>query len=213
MDENKKHLEDLTHIRSLMEKSSRFLSLSGLSGVFAGIYALIGAAIVYFDFKAGSVSYAEYVRSAVGDEQPTIRVYYLIGVAILVLLASVVTGFAFTSRKDKKQNLKIWDSSAKLMMSNLMIPLAAGGALGMILLQSGDFKYVAPITLLFYGLGLYSASKYSFVELRYLGLCEIILGLIGCLYIGYGLLLWSIGFGLLHIVYGAFMYYKYERNN
>jgi hypothetical protein len=93
-----------------------------------------------------------------------------------------------------------------------MIPLIAGGALGMIMLQSGDFKYVAPITLIFYGLGLYSASKYSFVELRYLGLCEIILGLIGCAFIGYGLLLWSIGFGVLHIVYGAFMYYKYERN-
>ena len=211
MDDNKKHLEDLTHIRSLMERSSRFLSLSGLSGVFAGIYALIGAAIVYFDFQAGNASYAQFVRSAVTYEQPTVRVYYLIGIAVLVLLASVVTGFAFTARKAKKQNLKMWDNSAKLMMSNLMIPLIAGGVLGMILLQSGDFKYVAPITLLFYGLGLFSASKYSFVELRYLGLCEIVLGLIGCAYIGYGLLLWSIGFGLLHIIYGAFMYFKYER--
>jgi hypothetical protein len=212
MDENKKHLEDLTHIRSLMERSSRFLSLSGLSGVFAGIYALIGASIVYFDFKAGNVSYAQYVRSAVGEEQPTVRIYYLIGVAVLVLLASVVTGFAFTSRKAKKQNLKMWDGSAKLMMSNLLVPLVAGGILGIILLQSGDFKYVAPITLLFYGLGLYSASKYSFVELRYLGLCEILLGLVGCWFIGYGLLLWSVGFGVLHILYGGFMYFKYERN-
>lgn len=211
MDENKKHLEDLTHIRSMMDRSSRFLSLSGLSGVFAGIYALIGAAIVYFDFQAGSVSYAQFVRSAVSNEQPTVRVYYLICVAILVLLASIVTGFAFTSRKARKQSLKMWDSSAKLMMSSLMIPLIAGGALGIIMLQSGDFKYVAPITLMFYGLGLFSASKYSFVELRYLGLCEVALGLIGCAFIGYGLLLWSIGFGVLHIVYGAFMYYKYER--
>lgn len=213
MDENKKHLDDLTHIRSLMERSSRFLSLSGLSGVFAGIYALIGAAIVYFDFQAGSVSYSQFVRSAISDEQPTVRVYYLIAVAVLVLFASIVTGFAFTSRKAKKQQLKMWDSSAKLMMSSLMIPLIAGGALGIIMLQSGDFKYVAPITLLFYGLGLYSASKYSFVELRYLGLCEIVLGLIGCAYIGYGLLLWSIGFGVLHIIYGAFMYFKYERGS
>ena len=211
MVDNKKHLDDLTHIRSLMERSSRFLSLSGLSGVFAGIYALIGAAVVYFDFKAGSISYAKYVRSMGDAEQPTAKIYFLVGIAIMVLAASLISGFIFTSRKAKKQNLKIWDNSAKLMMSNLAVPLITGGILGIIFIQNGLFGFVAPITLLFYGLGLFSASKYSFVELRYLGLCEILLGLIGCLYIGYGLLLWTIGFGLLHIFYGAWMYYKYER--
>lgn len=211
MIDNKKHLDDLTHIRSLMERSSRFLSLSGLSGVFAGIYALIGAAIVYFDFKAGSLSYAKYVRSMGEEEQPTAKIYFLVGIALMVLAASLITGFIFTSRKAKKQNLKIWDNSAKLMMSNLAVPLITGGILGIIFIKHGLFGFVAPITLLFYGLGLFSASKYSFVELRYLGLCEILLGLIGCLYIGYGLLLWTVGFGLLHIFYGAWMYYKYEK--
>ena len=47
MDKRNEHLETLSEIRSLMERSSRFISLSGLSGVAAGVFALMGAAMVY----------------------------------------------------------------------------------------------------------------------------------------------------------------------
>lgn len=211
MEENKKHLEDLTHIRSMMERSSRFLSLSGLSGVFAGIYAIIGAAIVYFDFKAGSLSYFDYVRSASGSEDLGKKLLFLVSIAVLVLVASLVTGYLFTSRKAKKQGLKIWDKSAKNMMLNLFTPLVTGGVLCIILMEHGQFRFVAPLTLLFYGLGLYNASKYSFPELRYLGVSEILLGLVAAYFYGRGLLFWTIGFGVFHIFYGALMYFKYEK--
>lgn len=208
MEENKKHLEDLTHIRSMMERSSRFLSLSGLSGVFAGIYAIAGAAIVYFDIKVG---YTQYIRNASGGEDQNKKLFFLVGIAILVLVASLVTGYLFTSRKARKQGLKIWDKSAKQMMYSLFVPLVTGGVLCLILMAHGQFKFVAPLTLLFYGLGLYNASKYSFAELRYLGLLEVLLGLIGTYFYGKGLLFWVIGFGALHIIYGMLMYFKYER--
>lgn len=211
MEENKKHLEDLTHIRSMMERSSRFLSLSGLSGVFAGIYAIIGAAIVYFDFKAGSITYSDYVRSTAGAEDPEKKLLFLVSIAVFVLVASLVTGFLFTSRKAKKQELKVWDKSAKRMMYNLFLPLFAGGILCIIMMYHGLLGMVAPLTLIFYGLGLYSCSKYSFVELKYLGISEVILGLASAYFYGKGLLFWTIGFGLLHIIYGAMMYFKYEK--
>jgi hypothetical protein len=44
-----------------------------------------------------------------------------------------------------------------------------------------------------------------------LGICEIGLGLIASIYMGYGLLFWAVGFGVLHIIYGIVMYMKYER--
>lgn len=211
MEENKKHLDDLVHIRSMMERSSRFLSLSGLSGVFAGIYAIIGAAIVYFDFKAGSLTYSDYVRSTAGGENQDKKLMFLIAIALLVLLSSLITGYLFTSRKAKKQGLKIWDSSAKRMMMNLFFPLFAGGVFSLVMIHHGLFGMVAPITLIFYGLGLYGSSKYSFVELKYLGISEVLLGLASAYFYGKGLLFWTIGFGLLHIVYGAWMYFKYEK--
>lgn len=210
MEENKKHLDDLVHIRSMMERSSRFLSLSGLSGIFAGIYALLGAAVIYFDIPVG-VNYGGYIRSisAPGEDQ-TKKMMFLVGVGLIVLLASLTTGYLFTSRKAKKQGLKIWDKSAKNMMLNLFVPLITGGILCLIMIAHKSLGMVAPLTLLFYGLGLYSASKYSFIELKYLGLSEIVLGLLATYFYGKGLLFWSIGFGGLHIIYGAVMYFKYE---
>lgn len=208
MEENNKHLEDLTHIRSMMERSSQFLSLSGLSGVFAGIYAIIGAAIVYLDIPGG---YAEYIRSTSGGEDQNKKFLFLVAIAVLVLIASLVTGYLFTSKKAKKQGLKVWDKSAKNMMMNLFVPLVTGGALCVVMMAHGWIGMVAPLTLVFYGLGLYSCSKYSFVELKYLGFSEIILGVVAAYFYGKGLLFWTIGFGVLHIIYGAMMYFKYEK--
>ena len=70
---------------------------------------------------------------------------------------------------------------------------------------------VAPSTLVFYGLALVNGSKHTLRDVEFLGLTEIALGLAGLFYLGNGLELWTTGFGLLHIVYGAWMYFKYER--
>ena len=47
MNEQNQHLETLQDIKKIMERSSRFLSLSGLSGIAAGICALAGSVIAY----------------------------------------------------------------------------------------------------------------------------------------------------------------------
>jgi len=207
MEDTKKHLDDLTQIRTMMERSSRFLSLSGLSGVFAGIYAIIGASIVYF-----SDAYSNFITGRYREIDQLNKLIFLVAIALFVLLASLVTGYLFTARKAKKQGLKIWDKSAKQMMVSLFVPLITGGLICLMMLNMGRFGLVAPFTLIFYGLGLFNASKFSFVELKYLGLSEIILGLVAIADYGYGLLYWAIGFGVLHIFYGTLMYIKYEKD-
>ncbi len=203
----KDYLKDISEIRSIMEKSSRFISLSGLSGVMAGIYALIGAAIAYnLVYTSQDLVYDQLiirdVRGNVGS---------LILIALSVLGAAVFTGIYLTRRKAKKQGLKTWDESAKRSLINLLIPLVAGGILVIIFYQQGLIAMIAPLTLIFYGLGLINASHYTYRDIRLLGISEVILGLIASAVIGYGLLIWAIGFGVLHIVYGALMYFKYER--
>ena len=210
MENQEKHLENLTEIRSMMERSSRFISLNGLSGVFAGVFALIGAAITQF-----------YIINPFLNPQPSDHLWVSLNlnyaamrvavVAGFVLVASLTVGYLFTSRKAKKKGLPIWDATAKRLLINIMIPLATGGIFCGILFLHEVFLLIAPATLIFYGLALVNASKYTLHDIRALGICEIILGLIATAAYNYGLIIWAVGFGLLHIVYGTAMYYKYER--
>ena len=203
---NQKHQEDLAHIRSMMERSSRFISLSGLSGVFAGLSALIGGLYVYQLFKVNGIEYFT-------DEHILLSgslVSELIWIGVIILVCAFVFGTFFTVRKSKKYNLPIWTSATKNMLFNLAVPLAAGGIFCLALIYHGYYGLVAPSTLLFYGLAVINAEKYTFSDIKYLGFSELLLGCISLFYIGYGLLFWILGFGILHIAYGLVMFKKYK---
>lgn len=193
--------QTLTEIRHLMERSSRFISLSGLSGVVAGIYALLGAWVAHYLISS--------VRDGTGD--PSALVDYLITVAVLVMALAIGTGIFLTTRKAKKDGNSLFDAAAKKLIINLCIPLAAGGIFCLALLYHRDWLYIPPAMLIFYGLALVHASKYTRDDVRSLGIAEIGLGAIALFVQGYGLIFWAVGFGVLHIVYGAYMYLKYEK--
>jgi hypothetical protein len=203
---NQKHQEDLSHIRSMMERSSRFISLSGLSGVFAGLSALIGGLYVYQLFKINGIDYLNgehkvYNRNLVSE---------LVISGLVIMAFALVFGIFFTIRKSKKYNLPIWTTATKKMLFNLAIPLVAGGVFSLALIYHQFFVLVAPTTLIFYGLALINAEKYTFSDVKYLGFSQLILGCISLFYIGYGLIFWIIGFGILHILYGLIMFKKYK---
>ena len=42
-------------------------------------------------------------------------------------------------------------------------------------------------------------------------MAEVVLGMISLSALQYGLLFWALGFGVLHIAYGTYMYLKYEK--
>jgi len=214
MNKQNEQLEALTEIRSMMERSSRFISLSGLSGVSAGIFALIGAAVAYYHFHLGINNSALYDYVASSDENSRFDFYvFCFTLGGLVLIASLASGIFFTVRKAKRKGQGIWDSTAKRVLINLFIPLAAGGLFCLELLYYRLVGLVPPATLIFYGLALINASKYTLHDIRFLGICEVILGLISSLFLEYALLFWSLGFGVLHIIYGIVMYVKYEKSN
>lgn len=204
--DSKNYHEDLSHIRQMMERSSRFISLSGLSGVFAGIVAIVGAVYVYFLFEKNGISYFDGERNVFGKD----LVNHLFWTGTLILFFAVTLGYFFTARKSKRRGLKMWDATSKRLLLNFAIPLVTGGVFCLALLYHHLFVFVAPATLIFYGLALVSASKYTLTDVQYLGYFEIILGLLSLFFLGWGLIFWTIGFGLLHIIYGLVMYKKYE---
>lgn len=211
MDSNQDSLHTLAEIRSLMERSSKFLSLSGLSGVFAGLFALAGAAVAYIRFKTDW--FAE-ILTPLGTYDGHSRrevVSFIVMDGLCVLVFSLAAGILFTVRKGKKRGLTLWNGSSKRLLVSMLIPLAAGGIFCLAMLSYGFIWLIFPATLLFYGIALVNASRFTYPEVFYLGISEIGIGCIALFLTGYSLLFWSFGFGVLHIVYGLTMYNRYDR--
>lgn len=207
MKEIREYEKDIASIRTMMERSAKFISLSGLSGVLAGIYALAGAVAAYFiiHYPVSPFGYRIYSIQYSGN------LWKLLFIATVVLFASISTCLWLSQLKAKKHGLKLWNNASKTILLNISVPLVSGGIFILIMLYSGHFGLAAPGCLLFYGIALIQGGSNTYDEIRYLGYCEIILGLIAALFPGYGLLAWAVGFGVLHIVYGAIMYNKYDK--
>lgn len=200
-----KQIEDIKAIREMMERSSKFLSLSGLSGISAGIIAILGAAFAYFHIMQEASNTDFSTHEAMFRE-----ITLLITDAVAVLLFSICFGIYFSWRKSLKKNLKPSRSLIKRTLYCLSIPLIAGGIFALIFLLRGDTGMALAMTLVFYGLALINVSKYTLDEVHYLGLTEVILGILAALLPQWGFLIWAIGFGVCHILYGTIMYIKYD---
>lgn len=206
--ENEKYLNDISEIKNMMNQSSRFISLSGLSGVLAGIYCLIGAWLSYTTIYFDTTTLGNYTNLIITQSQ--IERLYIIASSVIIL--SIITGIVLSKNKAKKSNEKIWNVSSKRLVINFAIPLVTGGFFILFLIEKEVLGLVAPLTLIFYGLACVNASKYTLGDVRYLGITMILLGLLSTWFLGYGLLFWALGFGVCHILYGSVMYFKYDRN-
>ncbi|WP_025742681.1 hypothetical protein [Aquimarina pacifica] len=198
----KEYLKDITEIKDMMNKSSRFFSLSGLSGIMAGIYALIGAAIAYYLVTTSQRGYL------ITDGK--IFNYILIDLAA-VALVSTLTAIVLSTQKAKRNNEILWNTASRRLLVAFLIPLVTGGVYILIKIATNHYGLTGSLMLIFYGLALVNASKYTIGNVKYLGYIEIVLGLICAIYPGYGFWFWVLGFGVMHIIYGSLIYFKHDR--
>ncbi len=212
MDAQNDSLQELKHIKKMMERSSRFISLSGIS---AGLCALIGAWIAGNEITKYSLesnnSFNDYHDTYIFKGRLNLLVVDLLIVAMATFAAAFITAFLFTYLRSKKEGIPLWGKATIRLFWNMVIPLLAGSLFLLRSTNLGYFGLIAPGCLIFYGLALVNASKYTLGEVRYLGYGQILLGIINLWMIGYGLFFWAAGFGLLHIIYGLLMWFKYER--
>jgi hypothetical protein len=202
-------LEDLQHIKKMMERSSRFISLSGLSGIAAGLCALAGA--WFASQKINCWVKGDCQLSRVIDMGGRQLLNELFWIATLTFAAAFLLAFLFTFLRSKKTGTALWGTTTLRLLWNTAVPLMPGGIFLFRLLQLGQYDLVAPGCLIFYGLALINGSKYTLGEVKYLGYGMLLLGIINSWFVGYGLHFWAMGFGILHIVYGVVMWNKYER--
>lgn len=207
MKKEKDYIQDIAEIRSMMERSSKFLSLSGWAGIMAGIYALSGALAAYklYDFNPSAVG------SNINTDESYPALFNIVLIAMVILLLALFTAIYVSYREANKRDEKLWNATSKRLLTNMAAPLIVGGVLIIILISKGMIGFIAPFSLLFYGLALFSGGNFTYSEVRILGLIQIGLGLISASWVEYGLILWALGFGVIHIIYGIYMQYKYER--
>src|ERR1700730_9070176 len=194
MNEKNQQLESTLHdIKSMMERSSRFISLSGWSGVAAGICALGGAWYTSTQiecWKKGDCQFERLVREDGLHFQST-----LLKIAVITFVSALLLAFLFTYARSKKTGMPVWGHTARRLMINVSIPMMVGGLFIYRMMELGFYSLVAPACLLFYGLALVNASKYTLGEIRYLGYGQLLLGLFNLWFVGYGLYFWAAGFG------------------
>ncbi len=199
--------QELAEIKSMMERSTRFLSLSGLAGILAGIYAFAGAGIAWYWIYFPSTEYGTGTETI---SQADLQ-FNLLVLALIVLLLAIGTAYLLSQQKSQKKSQQFWTPASKRFLQALFLPVVAGGLFSFALIHESSYQLIAPATLIFYGLGLINASHFSLGEIRNLGIGQLILGLIAAFFPDFGLVCWALGFGVLHVLYGSMMYYRYDR--
>lgn len=192
-----KALESVFEIKELMEKSSKFISISGIAAILAGIYALVGAYVATQIITQGMCLSATLESMAI--------------IALSVLAAAAVTAGILSYCKSKKTGQKFFSRLTYRALWNFSLPMLAGGVVCVSILMRGYYDIMASVMLLFYGLALVNTSKFTYSSVAWLGYAFICLGAVDSFWAGHSLLFWAIGFGGFHILYGILFYLHYER--
>jgi len=203
MSKKQDHIQDIAEIRSMMERSSKFLSLSGLSGVLAGFYALTG---VYLAYSLYGFRPTEIITNKQASDFSEVVV-----IALLVLILAIGTAVTFSYRRATSKGEKIWNSTSRRLLVNVSVPLVAGAGLALVLFSKGFVGLIPSITLLFYGLALFTGGSFTFNEIKFLGVIQILLGLIAAYFVEYALIFWAVGFGFTHIIYGIYIHIRHKQ--
>lgn len=173
MENNKDQLETLKEIKGLMQRSSRFVSLSGMSGIAAGTVAILGAVFTSIYLHTG---FFEQIPGIMLQSKVPLSfnvTYIFVILCTVLILASVLTVY-FSFRKAKNKNIIFWDIMARRVFVNLFIFMIIGGIFCLILFYYGIYFLIVPAMLIFYGLALINVSKYTFNEVAQLGVIEIL---------------------------------------
>ena len=198
--ENKEVINTLNDIKEMMERSSKFKAVSGLSIVIVGVLASLATAYIHFVLGNYKINTPSKLRTTVI-------------VAIALLVVAFLTVFVMAFFKAKRHHLRFaLDQNMKKLLVNFMIPLLAGGLFCFALLKLQHYGLTSSVMLIFYGMALINSGHFTYPALRYLGYAELALGLVDCFIANYALLTWFIGFGVFHIVFGIVFMLKYERS-
>lgn len=137
----------------------------------------------------------------------------LLSIAFIVFILAFGSGVFFTKRKAAKTGMSLWNAQAKRTFIQFAIPLFTGAVFCLLLIWHNNIAMVASASLVFYGLALLNAAKYTFSETHQFAISQIVLGIFAGIFLCYGIFFWAMGFGIFHIIFGIVIHYRYEKKS
>ena len=202
--DNKDALNTLKEIKDLMARSSRFQTISGWSIVIIGIYASIvslGAWLLLGNHEPYTWLPAFAQDFAINTPSRTILALVIAAVLVVVSFLTVCLGSYLKTKRDNQTFA--FDQTVRRSLINFFVPAIAGALFCVAMLVQGHYGLTSSIMLLFYGLALINCSHYTRSSIALLGYGQLLLGIVDCFVVHHAILFWFLGFGLLHIIYGA----------
>jgi hypothetical protein len=199
-----KAARELKVIRQLMERPVRYSTMSGLSGILAGLAALGGLA-------------ADWAISSAWQDTPRMAMKINVLVWAGVLAVAFAGAVICTRLRERRQNMPFWSGVKKRILLTILPPFVAGVGLTLIIAYRwhtgwgpNEWGLIPAIWMLFYGLALWQVGLLSPVEVRLMGAAFLACGLAAALWFQ-PYPYWSLGvtFGGFHIVYGLAVWVRH----
>ena len=181
-------LEDLHFIRETMESAAAFTAVPGVGGVIIGITALVAAFVA--TRQAGPSAW------------------------LVTWLAEGVLAFAVASgtmiRKARRAQTPLLSRPGRKFVLSLSPPLLAGALLTGVLYHAGQVGVLPGLWLLLYGAGVVTGGAFSVRIIPLMGICFMMTGGMALFCPpAWGNILMAVGFGVLHIAFGAVIAWRH----
>ena len=181
-------MDNLSFIRSTMERATAFTAVPGWGGVAMGLTALAAAPL------AGS-------RATVGE---WLAVW--LGASVLAL---TIGGWSMAV-KARRAGTSVFSYSGRRFVLSYVPPLAVGGLLTLVLVRADLYPALPGTWLLLYGTGVVTGGAFSVRVVPIMGLCFMTFGAVALLApSAWGAWLMAGGFGGLHIIFGLIIARRY----
>lgn len=204
----------MQEIQRIMERATLWTILPGTSAIIGGLMVLGGCLVSYLMFRSVGypsftpIDFASLLDLALNGQIAFCVMWFLIGVG--GLLAEI----HFAQLQAKRQGISPKGRSAKLAFFSL----TPGVVVAMVLtvkflapteLRPQEIQYIAPVWMMLYGTGVYTAGLFSISAPRTLGKAFIAAGVASISFFQqYGVVTVALSFGLFHIAFGLYVISK-----
>jgi hypothetical protein len=180
-------MDNLRYIRETMERATAFTGISGWGGIAIGTTALMASFIAAL--------------------QPSFKAWLAIWIAE-GLISLLIAGWSM-DRKARAAQMPLVSGPGRKAVFSLSPPMIAGGLLTIVLVRAGLTNAIPGVWLLLYGTGVITGGMYSVPVVPIMGICFMGLGALALFAPAFANWFMAVGFGGLHLVFGAIIVRKY----
>ncbi|MBO4561474.1 MAG: hypothetical protein J5705_05880 [Bacteroidaceae bacterium] len=207
--------ETLSDIRNMMERSQKVMFLNGASGIIVAVWAFLGATLISNLMYRSMWPMWGFKLFPLQEVDTRILIFAII-IFAFTFLASYITVLYMSRRRAMRRGLDFeLDTAAKQLLRTFFTVMIIGGLFCLTPIRNGHWELVPGFMLAFYGLALVVISPMAFkISItKYFGFIQIAAGLAALTLPQYGMMFWTLGFCVFHLIWGIWFHFVFDRKN